>query len=283
LRLRSALQAPLAVPSPEEIGAAAERLPPTAIPKILHQIWLGPERPPLATMASCRQMNPGWLYVLWSERNLPPMLNRRLFDAFGSTYIGKADVLRYEVLFRFGGVYVDADQLCLRSFDDLLLANDEFFAGYQHLANPALDETERGERLVANAVLGAAPRHPIVEHIIHSIADAPIVDHDSVWRAVGPAAVTRALEECGAHAVVYPFHQFYPYHFTEPIPEKPEQMLKAIHYGSHSVSLWGSTLGSYRRWRRMPGVRRGWNVAGLEVPAEFAATHPILAPTVYGG
>lgn len=282
LRLRAALRGPLAVLSVEEIGAAVARLPPAAIPRVLHQIWLGPERPPLATMASCRLMNPGWLYVLWTERNLPPMRNRRLFDAFGHTYIGKADVLRYEVLSRFGGVYVDADQLCLRGFDDLLLGGDAFFAGFQHYANPALDETERGDRLVANAVVGAAPRHPILEWVIERIADAPVVDHDSVWRAVGPAALTRAVEECDARAVVYPFHQFYPYHFSEPIPAAPEQMVKAIHYRSHSVSLWGSTLGTYRHRRRMPGVTRGWN-AGAEVPPDFAAAHPILAPTVYHG
>lgn len=283
LRLRAALRAPLAVRPLEEIAAAAAGLPATVIPRILHQIWLGPARPPLATMESCRQMNPGWMHVLWTERNLPPMRNRRLFDAFGSTYIGKADVLRYEVLFRFGGVYVDADQLCLRSFDDLLLTSDAFFAGYQQLSNPSLDESARTDRLVANAIIGAAPGHPILERVIDTIAGAPIVGHDSVWRVVGPAALTHALEECGMPAVVYPFHQFYPYHFTEPIPERPERMLKAIHYRSHSVSLWGSTLGSYDRWRRMPGVRPRWNVAEVAVPREFAATHPILARTLYHG
>lgn len=265
-----------------EIESIVGRLPAAPIPRVLHQIWLGPKRPPLETMASCRLMNPDWQYVLWTEDNLPPMINRRLFDGFGGSYEGQADVLRYEVLFRFGGVYVDADQLCLRGFGDLV-GGAAFFAGYQHFGNPELDDEERSNRLVANAVIGAAARHPIIERIIHSIADAPVDPRQPPWQSVGPVAVTRVLERIdGVPAVIHPFHGFYPYHYTERIPATPDRMLKAIHYRSHSVSLWGTTLGRYRRWRRMPHVEPGWAPERFVVPADFAAAHPILEPTVYG-
>ena len=104
----------------EEIESAVRRMAPALIPRVIHQIWLGPAQAPRYTMETCRLANPGWLHVVWTDENLPPMVNRKVFDAFGAAYHAKADVLRYEVLFRFGGVYVDADQLCLRSFDDLL-------------------------------------------------------------------------------------------------------------------------------------------------------------------
>src|SRR6185436_4065096 len=115
------------------------------------------------------------------------------------------DVLRYEVLFRFGGVYVDADQLCLRTFEDLLRPEDLFFAGYQNLGNPELDDERRRTPLIANAVIGASPGHPILERIIHDVgASAHAIDPP--WRAVGPAALTRAIEATPARAVIYPFH-----------------------------------------------------------------------------
>lgn len=184
-------------------------------------------------------------------------------------------------MFRFGGVYVDADQLCLHSFDDLLVGNDAFFAGYANFLNPELPCEQRGMRLVSNAVLGAAARHPIIERIIQSIADTAAYRKLPVWLTVGPAAVTRVIEESKVRAVIHPFHEFYPYHYTEHIPATPDQMLKAIHYQSHSVSLWGTSRGLYRRWRRMPGVKPGWKADNFAVPADFAATHPKLKPTVY--
>lgn len=267
----------------KEIKSAVECLPTACIPRVIHQIWLGPERPPLGTMESCRQANPGWLYVLWTDRNLPPMFNRRAFDEFGTAYHGKADVLRYEVLCRFGGVYVDADQLCLRSFDDLVGPDDTFFAGYQNLGNPDLDEEQQGTTLVANAVLGASRRNPIIEQLIRHIGDSPVDTKSLAWLTVGPAALTKAIEATPSRAVVYPFHEFYPYHFLEEIPASPDDMVKAIHYRSHSVSLWGTTLGTYQKCRLLPGLKSGRTSSTREVPAEFAARHPRLAATVYHG
>jgi hypothetical protein len=266
--------------------AAIGRLPATPIPRVLHQIWLGPARPPLETMASCRQSHREWQYVLWTEDNLPPMLNRAVFDACGAAYHAKADVLRYELLFRFGGVYVDADQLCLRGFDDLLGSHDSFFAGYQNFGNPDLDDERKATTLIANAVVGASPRHPILERVIDDIRDTPALAgdaHGQAWRRVGPAALTKAIEDVPSRAVIHPFHEFYPYHFTENIPGKPEGMLKASHYGSHSVSLWGTTLGRYRRLRRLPGLPAGHLSRQSGVPADFAARHPKLKPVVYHG
>ena len=270
---------PIPIESHEQIAAAAGRMPAAPIPRIVHQIWLGPEPPPWYTMESCRLATPGWLHVVWTDDNLPPMVNREVFDALGAAYYAKADVLRYEVLFRFGGVYVDADQLCLRSFDDLLRPDDAFFAGYQNLGNPDLDDERRRTTLIANAVVGASPRHPIIERVIRDVG-AGIAAKGPPWRSVGPAALTRAIEDTSARAVVHPFHEFYPYHFTEDIPASPDQMLKAIHYRSHSVSLWGTTLGNYARCRR-PGRRRGGQPAPETVTTEFAERHPSLAATVY--
>lgn len=267
----------------EEIKAAIGCLTAAPIPRVIHQIWLGPKRPPWYTMETCRMTNPDWLYVVWTEDNLPPMVNRRVFDAFGRTYCGKADILRYEVLFRFGGVYVDADQLCLRSFDDLLGAEDAFFAGYQYFGNPDLDDDRRGSTVISNAVIGASAAHPIIEQVISDIGASPPEAKAPPWLTVGPRALTKAIEKTPVRAVVHPFYAFYPYHYTEEIPTHPDDMLKVRHYGSHSVSLWGSTLDNYGRCRRRPSRDGGSLFEGREVPAKFAERHPALKPVIYHG
>lgn len=283
LRALAGRPRPLAVLPLAAIEAAIARLPAAPIPRVIHQIWLGPERPPVRTMASCRQVNPGWLHVLWTEENLPPLRNRALFDGFGTAYHGKADVLRYELLHRFGGVYVDADQLCLRAFDDLAGPDDTFFAGFQNLGNPDLDDARRETTLIANAVVGAAPRHPIMERVIRDLGDRPIHSDEPAWITVGPTALTRAIAATTARAVVHPFHVFYPYHFAETIPARPHDMLKAIHYRSHSVSLWGTTLDRYARIRPLPGLPAVGRSRPRALPPGFAERHPRLSPTVFHG
>lgn len=62
------------------------------------------------------------------------MINRKVFDEFGSIYEGKADVLRYEVLCRFGGGQTSRTHKSrlvaeCRGFEKLEIAASESKAG----------------------------------------------------------------------------------------------------------------------------------------------------------
>ena len=54
--------------------------------------------------------------------------NQALFDR-ATSYARKADIARYEVIRRFGGVYLDTDMECLRPIDELITEDVSFFAG----------------------------------------------------------------------------------------------------------------------------------------------------------
>jgi mannosyltransferase OCH1-like enzyme len=92
------------------------------IPKIIHQIWLGSPVPECfkAFMKSWELHHPGWTYILWTDEKVKTLTlyNQDLFDA-ATNFGEKADILRYELLYFFGGVYADCDQECLRSLDFL--------------------------------------------------------------------------------------------------------------------------------------------------------------------
>ena len=59
----------------------------TSIPRVLHQIWLGKGEMPLNQRRWRRrfaEMNPHWEMRLWTDDNLPPILNRNAWDACGN-------------------------------------------------------------------------------------------------------------------------------------------------------------------------------------------------------
>lgn len=91
------------------------------IPRVLHQIWLGPEPPEAVQrcLDSVREKHPGWTYRLWTDENRPRLDSENEFRRAPS-FAMKADLLRYELLFREGGIYVDADFFCHRALDPLL-------------------------------------------------------------------------------------------------------------------------------------------------------------------
>src|SRR5579885_317918 len=135
----------------------------TKIPKIIHQIWLGSEFP--AEYRDWQQSwinhNPDWEYKLWTDENIKELVltNKKYFDEainFGE----KSNILRYEILYQFGGVYVDCDFECLKSFDPLVHAYD-FFCGLISGKGRIIN--------INNAVIGSVPGHPILKKCIENI------------------------------------------------------------------------------------------------------------------
>jgi mannosyltransferase OCH1-like enzyme len=123
------------------------------IPHVFHQIWLGPESPPGEFdrfRGSWREHHPGWELRLWDEDNLPGDLRTSAIYERERQPVERADMLRLELLWRFGGVYLDLDMECLRPIDPLVQDLD-FFA------------TEIKPGRVTNTVIGAAPLHPVLD------------------------------------------------------------------------------------------------------------------------
>ena len=177
------------------------------IPKTIHQIWLGKAfARPESWMNSWRDMNPGWQYRLWTDDNLPSLRNQRQFDQMPH-FPGKADILRYELLHRHGGIYLDADSECISPLTDDLLDNVGFAVHENEYARPGL---------VANGVIGARAGCPLMAAMMHRIEALSGLAHTpapDVWKLTGPLAFTRELGQGGHTGYrIYPSFWFYPEH-----------------------------------------------------------------------
>lgn len=96
----------------------------TIVPKIIHQTWKNeniPEKWKLAQQ-SCRDMHPDYEYRLWTDDDAIQFI-KSYYPWFLSTFLSyphpiqRADAIRYFVLHKLGGVYIDLDVECLASVE----------------------------------------------------------------------------------------------------------------------------------------------------------------------
>lgn len=173
------------------------------IPKIIHQIWIGPKTPP-SFMHKWKEMNPDYEYMLWDNESIKrlDLINGRVMRLYRldnrDCWNGRSNVLRLEILKKYGGIYIDADCDPQRPLDDELLDND-FFVCY-------INEDKRGKR-INNAVIGCGPNHHIINEYIAAVGKVKKITERS-WRQTGPLLFTNV---CKPYDITrYPSYYFEP-------------------------------------------------------------------------
>jgi mannosyltransferase OCH1-like enzyme len=212
--------------------------------KIIHQIWIGPLKRPVELMDSWKTMNPDCKYMLWNEDEIKKhfpngLFNQKLYDS-DIPYCGKADILRYEILYKFGGFYADADSKALRPLDSELFNHDLFTC---YTADP---EIKKGA-YYGNCFCGAKKGSRIMKELIKHISKLPNntkVTTGNCYIILGPALFTNVInkwiETKLFDIVIFPHYYFIPVHYNPNIT-KQYKFDKRIPYSTH---LWGTTHGT---------------------------------------
>ncbi len=178
------------------------------IPRIIHRIWPGEDPLPddLAALGETwAAHHPGWEMKLWRPSDLPPLRNQELFDR-ATSYALRSDIARYEILLRYGGIYVDTDFECLRPFEDLLGGVEAFIGTENH-------------RHLTNALMGAVRGHPLMEAIVAAIPGSIAANPQGrPNETTGPYLVTAVVDSDPAlrdGLLVCEPDVFYPYLYNE--------------------------------------------------------------------
>lgn len=205
---------------------------PTGIPKIIHQIWLGNKyKPPIEWMQTWKEKHPDWEYKLWTDEDVKnlPMKCRRAFDLQPKDYVYQSDVLRYEILFRYGGIFIDADSTCLKKIPDTMMMG-EGFACWE-------SETQR-KGIIANGYLAARRGSRFMAQVLYHIAlqnDRQLTCFKA-WKTVGTKFISDLYNRLKPEFFkIYPSHYFIPMHFTGVKNGEP----------MYSEQYWGSSKNSY--------------------------------------
>ena len=125
------------------------------IPKILHFIWLGKNQYPdyyYLFLNSWIMKYPDFIFCFWNDSNLISLYNQNIFDK-SDTYAQKSDIARYEILYIFGGIYIDCDFYSIHNIESLL-NNIDYFSGYE------------SEEFIAIGIMGFEKKNTYLKHLI---------------------------------------------------------------------------------------------------------------------
>ena len=211
------------------------------IPKLIHQLWIGPNPAPTKHMDTWKDKNPDFEYIRWSEAELNTRgmiieCQNRVDEMIEIN--GKADIIRWEILYKYGGVFLDADSICVEPIDDVLM-KCKSFAGWEQ------ENLRKG--LIATGTMGFPPKHPLVKEAIEWMK-VNCVNREKTgrmaWESVGPGLLTR-MYNTGKYKdmTIFPSYTFLPIHCT------------GAEYKGHgkiyAYQEWGSTKHNYDRMNSM--------------------------------
>lgn len=153
------------------------------IPKVIHFIWIGPKPFPKESLENVRSWvdhHPDWTFKFWTDRRRPlphKKMELHLLSSFEFTalkdcfqdsdnYAEKSDLLRYEILFQEGGLYVDHDVECFNSFSSFHQKYD-LYCGLEIPHEPLLSSSIS----VCNNVIGTIKGHPVLQETIQKVRE----------------------------------------------------------------------------------------------------------------
>ncbi|MGJ3874749.1 glycosyltransferase family 32 protein [Lactiplantibacillus plantarum] len=130
------------------------------IPKIIHYAWFGSEIPDSIQIRvnSWKEQLPDWKFMFWNEKN---------FDISSFTFSSEmyrtknwgfiADELRYSVVNKYGGFYLDTDMIIKKSLNPLL--NNHMVWGFLY------------DNSIATGFFGSEPNQELLSDILKMYRD----------------------------------------------------------------------------------------------------------------
>jgi mannosyltransferase OCH1-like enzyme len=170
------------------------------IPRIIHQTWKNHDIPEaFGKMAlSWQEMHKDWEYLFWTDE-----MNRNFikehFGFFLHVYdnypfpIQRVDAVRYFLLFKYGGFYIDMDFECLANIDPITRDSSCVFGKepVEHCIRHGKDY------IISNAFMGAVPNFHFFDRICtelqknKQVTDRP---NDAILESTGPFMLSDLYE-----------------------------------------------------------------------------------------
>jgi len=196
------------------------------IPKKIHQIWLGSMNDKVNNLSEkIKEIHHDWEYKLWTYDDIESLnlINKDLFNNLKNKG-AQSDVLRYEIVNKYGGIYLDTDFYMIKKFDDILSL--DFFSGN------GSDDDE-----VYNGLFGSIPNHPILNRIINQLSELDankVYSIDDIMNKTGPYLFANIVfdylnDNMDSNITIFPKEYFYS------LPGQLRHMLRDKNYDEEFI------------------------------------------------
>lgn len=150
------------------------------VPKFIHQVWIGPDPVPVDWTDTWAEMHPSWGYKLWREKDLDELLwpseAKKIYNRYvkEERYCGAVNVARALILMLKGGVYIDADMVCIKTMDDAPFMKQNIW----------ISQSPHDPKRSQNAAMGCDQGHPIMQSYLGHLCEVGDDIHPS-WQKTG--------------------------------------------------------------------------------------------------
>ena len=160
-----------------------------SIPKVIHYMWLGKKKMPYELercLETWRQFCPDYEIVRWDETNYDVHKNMFVSQAYDNGKYGFVpDFARLDILYTYGGIYLDTDVELIKNIDDLLY--QEAFCG-----------VEKWQVLNFGSCSGAVKGHKSLERFIEEWSKRRLIRKDGTLDTISSGYIdTKIAIESG--------------------------------------------------------------------------------------
>jgi len=155
------------------------------IPKIIHKIWVGDKPAPMKWINTWKDKHPSWEHILWDNDKVysRDWINQEHIGEYTEKGIwhGVADIIRYEILYEYGGIVSGADSVCLEPIDELFDNDYELFtpvSDKKFSDNPMLSED-----IDTSPIYASVKGYEFIKKMIDGIGE--IKELKAPYRSVG--------------------------------------------------------------------------------------------------
>uniref|UniRef100_A0A1I8GBZ1 Glycosyltransferase family 32 protein n=1 Tax=Macrostomum lignano TaxID=282301 RepID=A0A1I8GBZ1_9PLAT len=201
-------------------------------------------------ISSCLKLNPNWTYYLWRDSDARALIFLH-YPQYMKTYmrfndnLQRSDAIRYIILHRFGGIYLDMDVECVRPFHPALTRQAAF------LDQERVEQTRIawGRQFSAmNSLMGSVPGHKFFQAMSDRVLLRKLPG--DAYSSTGPNVLTQVFQRFRNSPAIWnwPVHLLPP-SVASPLMDPNRNWRQLCRYARYGWGSRGCRMLRAKKWR----------------------------------
>lgn len=176
------------------------------IDDLLHLIWVGTNPRPTSFdfhVAKWRELMPSWSIRVWTNEDI----TSENFDEptlalihKAEKGVQKADIMRYSIIEKYGGFYMDGDMIPIHTLEPLRFLNELVICHDNYIT----------WEYISIGFFGARPHHPVFQKAKDYCITTSVLNTNAPHVETGPRVFGHVILNLNPSCYILPWGSFYP-------------------------------------------------------------------------